>query len=226
MIKLDDSAPECQQLINLEAIQCMLIKSQLVDKLWAWIEALPPIPSPTHFLAITSATAIMAFPWAIVSNKPFQLMFIQAQPMMQLHLPTHSMTVDANNLWPTESIQWCMPLLPCLLFSMLIQALDHLCTTLNNWLKITEPLMEELTTLIPVLSTFVNTLTPACLLQKPRCEFPECLTSCKNYMQLRRSFPALFCTTTSNNHKHEIHLCWHVTLATSPVLAQNCRPLY
>jgi len=134
------------------------------------------------------------------------------------------MTANATDVGPPEPIQQSLPLLPCPLISMPILAVDHLCPTLDNLPTTILPSTNELPMLIPALLAFIDTWTPAHLLQELNSEFAEVLTSHNNYTQPSTSILAPCFPIAINNHNNQIYLCWHDMLATSPVLAQNQWP--
>jgi len=101
-------------------------------------------------------------PCTAVSNKPSQLIAIQAQLTMHAHLLTHSTTVNANNIQWIKLLQWPPPLLSCQQSFSTLQVADQLCSTLDNLLEMTKQLTTELVMLIPALSAFACTMTPAC----------------------------------------------------------------
>jgi len=94
--KLDESAPQHQQPIGLEAIQHMLLESRLViNKLCAWVDTLSVTYCHTNSSATNSATDIMDHPCTTVGDEPLNMTVIQTQYSTQPQLPTHSMTTNA-----------------------------------------------------------------------------------------------------------------------------------
>ncbi len=202
---------------NLSTLKPFSMESQsVIDKLRAWVDTLSATCCLTNSSATNSATNIMAPPCTTVVDKPYN---------MHRAGPIFNATTIANTqhhlTFRSHATIYCT--LPCPSTYMPIQTADCLCLTLDNLTFLTLPSMNELPTLIPALSAFVETLPSAHLLQILNDKLPEGPTSCNNYTRTRMSIPTPFLHTASNNPKHQTHLCWHNTLATSPVLAQNHR---